>query len=1334
MRTKQRPPPVDGRQQHKDWLSLVELTGPFLSLPVLVRVWPTLDPLDVGQRDRLRQEHSAWQRDPSDARAWIRFVLRELLKWGDALLDDSLPDDWITHVPEHEATIRPSFALTDPESGEPRLFGLVLPPGQAPGARLPGEAWVASPVDRLAVLCRKRNVPLGLVTDGRWWALVWAPAGVTTSVLFDSATWADAADRDVVRAFVSLLCRKRFLSVPDTDTLPALLTASLDVQEETTEALGVQVRRAVELLVEAFGRLDVKTRETGTAGLSDVDARTVYRASVTVMMRVVFLLFAEERRLLPADNELYLRSYSVGRLCTELENRRDTDSEEALEYSTAAWHRLLALSNALNSGVDHLRLTLPAYDGPLFDPTRYPWFNRFAVDDRTVLHMLLAVQYVETGTGRNRERRRLSFRALDVEDIGYVYEGLMSFEGFRAIGPVLGLIGKQGLEAEVELAEMEKLADRRSTAQLAELLVKKFKSSKIGTLGALAQKLAPLSELDRVEAKRRLLAATDNNHEVAERALPFYGILRTDLRGLPMVINDGGLYVTESHAYTGAHYTPRFLAEKVVEGALEPLVYSPGPLQTDDTSKWKLKSSKEILGLRVADITMGSGAFLVAACRYLAMMLVKAWTEEGALPELSSVTGVIDAESDPLILKARQKIIEHCLYGVDINPMSVDVAMAKLSLWLVSTGKSGPFTFLEDKFVVGDSLLGITSLDQLEYLHLNPKRGKEIHESSLFDLTASARAAVAEIAEIRRVLVEAKDHETRARLWEKAKHLIQQAKPLADLTVGAALAHASNPDKGSLRAADLLRRTSDRVPGAEDTARGQAEAWLNTDLPEGAQDRKPAHWPLEFADVFQDKGSGFDAVIGNPPFLGGSKISGACGGVYKSYLVHIVAGGRAGNSDLVGYFVLRAHDLLSSVGQTGLLATNSLAQGVTRRVSLDFVISSGCTIRMSIKSEQWPSKSAELRYCAVWSSRYRIHDGVPCIADGQLVGRIGSDLDVADDNDRKPFPLKENEGLCSEGVKITGIGFTLDRSDAVKLIERDSRNGDVLRPFLSGDDVNNRSDLASERWVIDFRDWPEERAAGYIDCYQRVVELVRPERLRLKAKLDREYWWRFTRRRPRMVSVLQKLSRCLVLTRHSKSVMPVFVPADQVLSDALTVFVSADAAWLALLSSAVHYKWAVKYGSSIKGDLRYTPTAVFETLPRPKLTENLLELGERLDGVRRQLMLERRAGITATYNRVHDSDCQDEAIVELRQIHKEIDYAVVRAYGWLDLVESGLDHDFHQTREGVRYTVGPMVWQKILDRLLEENLRRYAEEKAQGLHDKAGKKNRAADEDAATLF
>jgi len=1252
--------------------------------------------------------------------SWIRYVLADLLGWGDALHEDGL-DALAAEVSEYDTRIAPSFALVEPgEDVKPdstRLLGVICPPGQQPTARIPGSTWSATPVDRLAHLCRHHGVELGLATDGRHWVLVWAPrGGVTSTVTFDAVAWNEAAERVVVRAFVSLLCRRRFFGVPADQRLVSLLEESKDKQEEITEALGVQVRKAVELLVAAIGRADVRERERGGRGLQDVEAHDVYRGAVAVMMRIVFLLFAEERKLLPADEELYASTYSVGRLCAELEQRVIEGSEEDLEHSFAAWHRLLAVFNAVYYGIDHPRLTLHAHDGSLFDPNAFPWLP-LTIDDRTVLHILRAVQYVWVGTGRSRERRTLSFRSLDVEQIGYVYEGLLSFDGFRAEDVTVGLIGKEGLEEEVPLTDLEALAAQASDVdELATLIATKYKESGIGSPAALAKRLAPLEVIEQEEARKKLLAVTDGDLQLAERLLPFYGLLRVDLRGLPMVILPGALYVTESRLRknTGTHYTPRFLAEQVVEGALEPLVYEPGPLQTADTSQWKLKSSREILSLKVADIAMGSAAFLVAAARYLAKRLIEAWEKEGderarAYRERATGDRVLDADVDPLVIEARRQVIEHCLYGVDINPMAVE--MAKLSLWLVSMDPQRPFTFLDDRLVCGDSLLGIGNLAALpEDALRDPRLDRELSE------IRELRRRLAALPDTLEALPE------KRRLLDEARATARRAAAYADLVTGSWLA-STRPGRDEARkvvekVAVLAKRVSD---GADlSVMMEQARDWLALDLPHGTFERDPLHWPLEFPEVFE-KG-GFDAIIGNPPFLGGQKLTGALGTAYREYLINELGRGARGSADLVAYFVLRAHGLLNPKGQTGLIATNTLAQGDTREVGLDQVVASDVTIREAIKSKPWPSKSAALEYCAIWTSRAALDDKAKRRADGVVVAGITSSLDPEVRVTGNPYRLDANRGLSFIGSYVLGMGFTMEPAGAAALIEKDPRNKDVLFPYLNGQDLNSRPDCSASRWVINFHDWSEDRAKQYSECYDQVRRLVKPERDRNKIAHRRERWWQYAARTPMLLKAIAGLERVIVLTRHSKIVMPVMVPTGQVYSEATVVFATDDTAMLALLSSSPHYWWAVSRASSMKADLRYTPSDVFETFPLPELTQEMRALGDRLDTYRRDVMLSRQAGLTATYNMVFDEKCRDEDIVELRRIHREIDEAVCRAYGWHDLVEQGLDHGFHQAGAYTRYTIGPAVKQEILDRLLELNHERYAAEVAVGLHEKGAKK------------
>ncbi|MFE7773721.1 Eco57I restriction-modification methylase domain-containing protein [Streptomyces sp. NPDC057445] len=1374
---------ADGRRQHQEWLDLTEVSGPFLTMPVLLRAWPQLDALEKDERARLRARHADWQTDTTAGRdEWVAYVLGRLLGWDDPLAfrqgesEHQGLDRLTLRVAEHNTEVRPDFALVEPGTDlavEPdaesaakrvRLLGMTVPAGTAPTARLGGGGdWSAAPADRLARLLRHHGVPLGLITDGRWWCLVWAPlGGVTTTAVFDSIGWNERAERNVVRAFVSLLRRRRFFEYDDAETLVGLLKASLAAGEDVTEALGVQVRQAVELLVDAIGRADVRAVEHGAPGLhaSGVSAGEVYRGAVAVMMRVVFLLFAEERGLLPADNEVYARSYSARFLRDELKARADEEGETSLEHTTSAWHRLIALFHAVHGGVDHpgSGFHLPAYDGSIFDPDKYPWLERttplLPIDDRTALHMLQAVQEVRVGKGKDREVRTLSFRALDVEQIGYVYEGLLSFDGRRATEHMVGLIGPDGLEHEVTLRELEALAAKAggSVKTLAKSVHEKWKDPKPpATAGQLEKKLAPLGAEESAEARRRLNAVT-KDPALTERLLPFVGMLRDDLRGLPTVIPNGALYVTESslRKNTGTHYTPRFLAEEVVLHALEPLVYEPGPLQTAETGEWRLKSADQILDLKVADIAMGSAAFLVAACRYLGDRLIEAWESEGRADAMAYRAGravdavtAADAEQDPVVVEARRQIIEHCLYGVDINPMAVE--MAKLSLWLVSMDPGRPFTFLDDRLVAGDSLLGVHNMEQIQSVHMKPGQQTDIlaeQTRQLVDQLTRERLAITAIKGVDLLALQ----EKRERLEEVNRHS-RWLRLVGDLIAGAAIATCASgrvpwyEEEGGERVRDLFPRAAWIVQrimedGVEDdsevvgAARETAEEWLGAELPEGVLERRPVHWPLVFPEVFSLRG-GFDAIVGNPPFLGGSKITGAAGEGYREWLVDYIADGRRGNADLVAYFTLRVHRLLNEAGQTGLIATNTLAQGDSREVGLDQLASVGTKIRRAVKSAPWPSNSAMLEYCAVWTSSTQVGAGAARVLNGDVVAN-GISTSLNPETREAPWAqsLRRNSGLSFTGSKIDGIGFTLPESEACDWISTDGKYKDVLFPFLNGRDVNHHPDCKTARWVINFHDWSEARARQYPRAYDQVLRDVKPERDRNNRKVYRDYWWQYAEKRPAMLEALARLQECIVITIHTHSVMPVIVPTGQVFSHALALFASDDRALLALLSSSPHYWWAIDRASTLETRVRYTTTDVFETLRLPPMVSSLRAAGARLESHRREVMLCRDIGLTDIYNLFHDPACQADDIAELRRIHEGIDRDTVAAYGWHDLLVSPertppvdpthetfpLDHGFHETDQGTRYTIGLLARTEIIDRLRQLNHQAYADEVHLGLH------------------
>ena len=627
-------------RHHTEWLSLIEVSGPFLSVPVLERVFPQgLDAHDPDHVRVLRLAFDEWEDDrdsdsprPAIHREWIRFVLEETLGLPNEVLAEGqdIPQTLKAKILEHGEMLRPDVVVRNPEgvpgAGKPRLLVQVYPPEQNLDKPMPGRHWKASPATRMMALLHATDVRLGLVTNGEHWMLVDAPRGETTGFASWYATlWLE--EPLTLRAFRSLLGVSRFFSAADADTLEQMLKDSASHQQEVTDRLGYQVREAVEEIIRALDRIDQDEKRQLLAGVSEPE---LYRAALTVMMRLVFLFSAEERDLLLLGDPLYDEHYAVSTLVARLQETADQQGEEILERRHDAWVRLLSTFRAVFGGVQHERMKLLPYAGNLFDPDQFPFLEGrkpgtawkdtpatpLLIDNRTVLHLLRSLQYLEL----HGEARRLSFRALDIEQIGHVYEGLLDHTAKRATELVLSLTAAKGDEPEVALSELEGLQAKGE----AELL--KFLKEQTGrSESALSKSLATPKE--GVEAKK-LRAACGNDDALFKRVRPFSGLVRNDTFDRPVVIRKGSVYVTAGtdRRSSGTHYTPRSLTEPIVQYTLEPLVYI-GPSEGKPKEEWKLRSAKELLDLKICDMACGSGAFLVQADRYLSERLVEAWED-----------------------------------------------------------------------------------------------------------------------------------------------------------------------------------------------------------------------------------------------------------------------------------------------------------------------------------------------------------------------------------------------------------------------------------------------------------------------------------------------------------------------------------------------------------------------------------------------------------------------------------------------------------------------------------------------------------------------------------
>src|SRR5690606_19805859 len=426
-----------------------------------------------------------------------------------------------------------------------------------------------------------------------------------------------------------------------------------------------------------------------------------------------------------------------------------------------------------------------------------------------------------------------------------------------------------------------------------------------------------------------------------------------------------------------------------------------------------IKTPRAILALKVCDPAMGSGAFLVQATRYLAERLVDAWermvaeqpdsilTMPFATPSQGDASENLMPESrEERIVFARRYVAERCIYGVDMNRLAVE--MAKLSLWLTTLSTDRPFTFVDHALKHGNPLIGLTP-EQIRNLTWKPV------SNDFGPLFANQPDQdVAEAEKHREAIHNIADHDFVSK--EKENRIAEEA--LASIRMKATLAIAAFFDGANTkqREARLIeyRYWLERM-GKDEKAPAEIEKIIFR-LTTGENSIHPFCWEIEFPEVFHRENGGFDALIGNPPFIGGKKISTNLGKETADYL-SLYKNGSKGACDLVTYFLLRcSFDLLRSsrLSSIGLITTNTISQGDTRELGLLRMLSSGFELYHAIPSLIWPGK-ANVIVSIIHAKRG------PWFGDRTLGNAkcelISSYVDSIACNET-PAPIGSNSGLC----------------------------------------------------------------------------------------------------------------------------------------------------------------------------------------------------------------------------------------------------------------------------------------------------------------------------------
>ena len=1288
---------------HLDWIGFVQPTGLVVSAPALVRAGAILDRRDAEGQRLLRECAAEREFDPKrGSEPWLpdfQNFTTSVLGWSfsptgySGTSESPIPPELEVALPEYGETLRPDLAVREMEPAEGdtpwQLLVKVLEPGadfdQIAAAKGRLEA---SPHGRMERLLRRTGVSAGLLFNGRALRLISAPHGETSGFLdFRVVDMIQTAGRPICTALRLLLGQSRLLALPRPQRLPALLEDSRRFQNEVSERLAEQVLHALYELLRGFQAAhDASKGELLRQPLAENPAE-VYRALLTVILRLVFALYAEERDMLPED-ETFLRHYSLAGLYERL--REDAALfPDTMDQRYSAWAQLLVLFRMVHDGAESGGMRLPKRHGVLFDPDRFTFLEGRADNGVRQVHDRIKPPLVPDGTiYRALEKllvldgERISYRALDVEQIGSVYETMMGFRLEIATGRSVAIKApkKHGAPTAVDLE-----------ALLAEPAAKREKWLK-----------------DRTD--RRLTDKLKNSAKEAETLEDLHAALlpTIDLAASPDLVPAGAMVLQPSEARrrSGSHYTPRELTEPIVRTTLEPIL---ARLRTEDGRSPK---PEQILDLKVCDPAMGSGAFLVEACRQLGDALVEAWRTWGEMPQ------EIPPDEDEVVY-ARRLVAQRCLYGVDRNPVAVD--LAKVSLWLVTLARDHALTFVDHALRHGDSLLGL-SLRQLEAFHWDGSKPTVLRGLGLRD--ALDRASVLR-SQIREADENVSDSVRRA-LWKETRLELSNVRLCGDLAI-AAYFEGDRPKEREAKRANYARAV---VSGQGETYRGWIEERRHHDPP-----LAPFHWEIEFPEAFERKNSGFDAIVGNPPFGGKNTVTAGNIGGYPNWLKELHVESH-GNADVVAHFFRRAFNLIREGGTFGLIATNTIAQGDTRASGLRWICEHGGEIFAARKRVKWPGSSAVMVSLlhvmkGSLSGARRLDDREVETITAFLFHRGGHD---------DPARIAANAGKSFQGSIVLGMGFTFDDTDTKgiatpladmeRLLEKDPCNREVVFPYIGGKGVNTSPTHAHHRYVMNFGERSEAECRGRWPELMAIVETkVKPERMKLANNPDgrrrKEYWWQFGRITPALEAAVAGLDRVLAISRISNSFAFTFLPAGMVYNEKIVVFPFSNSAPFAALQSRAHEIWARFFSTTLKDDLQYTPSDCFETFPFSESWEQhpvLEAAGKTYYDCRATLMVTNNEGLTKTYNRFHDPDERDPEILKLRDLHAGMDRVILDAYAWNDVptdCEFLLDYEIDEEewrnkKKPWRYRWPNEVRDEVLARLLELNAERAKEEAQSG--------------------
>jgi hypothetical protein len=702
------------------------------------------------------------------------------------------------------------------ESGKPGFFEKAVAIGEAKPWETPLDRKIKGEIDsvearspswQMSKYLWLTGVRWGILTDGRFWRLYERETSKRIEVYYevDLLQLIEKEDLKGFKYFYLFFRREAF-----PEFVNNVYEGSIDYAKKVGDDLKNNVYHALRILAEGF-------LETPDNNLSVEKLEEIHDNSLIFLYRLLFILYAEARLLLPLDNFTYKDSYSLDSLKKEIKDKRDR-GEYIPPIQLVYWNHLKTLFSLINLGSERRRIPredfyVPPYNGGLFDPRKHKFLEDYKVGDVYLAEVidLLARSSSHNGDGKVF----VDYRSLEIRHLGTIYEGI--------------------LEYKLTIAEKDLIPIRKKRAEV----------------------YIPLEEA-----------------QGASKKFKESGIVRS-----------GGLYLITDKGErkaTGSYYTPDYIVKYIVENTLGPILEERHKRIEERVSKleakWrasrgysrkiyereidKLRANiaEEILSIKVLDPAMGSGHFLVEATEYIASSILG-----------NPCLNIPEMADEIEINYWKRQVVEKCIYGVDLNPLAVE--LAKLSLWLSTVAKGKPLSFLDHHLKTGNSLIGakIKGLKVLPTVKKKKPKEEAISSAPFNEsrLKQDMGLSVKEYLLIEKMPSESlEDIKNKGQILENLnKWRLDHWREIANLWTSTYF--------GVELSSSIYQQVCNSI------LTGKIGVYSSKFLDQSrpiSKERCFFHWELEFPEVFFDEfgrekdNPGFDVVVGNPPYVDGRGI------------------------------------------------------------------------------------------------------------------------------------------------------------------------------------------------------------------------------------------------------------------------------------------------------------------------------------------------------------------------------------------------------------------------------------------------------------------------------